>query len=340
MSFENNLFHIVYGRNLVRGLAETASPPYLLVTMKDLWHISKDELSGKDLAHAHFVKSLELNYLNKLIKELPKAASVIGIGGGMAIDVAKFIAWRRNLPLFSMPTSTSVNAAFTHRTAVRIKGVVRYIGWAVPEVVYVDYDIIKSASPHINRAGVGDVFCIHTAHYDWKLATERGKEKLWPWNEELAEKAKRVLQSVREKASEINKVSDEGIRTLMEAHRWTGASYHNYGWNPRPIEGCEHFFFYTLEYLTKKKFIHGEPVCLGIIFMSFLQNNDPEGILKSIKEVGVRIRPEEMNVTWDDVIKALKYTKKYSEENKLFYTTINEREITEEIIMTVKECLT
>ena len=33
---------------------------------------------------------------------------------------------------------------------------------------------------------------------------------------EKAEKAKKVLQSVREKASEINKVSDEGIRTLME----------------------------------------------------------------------------------------------------------------------------
>ncbi len=33
---------------------------------------------------------------------------------------------------------------------------------------------------------------------------------------------------------------------------------------PRPIEGSDHFLFYTLEYMTKKKFIHGQPVCLGI----------------------------------------------------------------------------
>lgn len=340
MSPNNNLFHTVYGRNLLQGLVETAPAPYLVVTTKSPWLLSKDKLEGKDLAHVHFVESLELDYLDELVKKLPKAASVIGIGGGRAIDVAKFIAWRRNLPLFQMPTSTSVNAVFAHRSAVRIKGVIHAIGWAVPEVVYVDYDIIKNAPPHINRAGVGDVFCIHTALYDWKLATERGKEKLYPWDEELAEKAKKVLQSVREKASEINKVSNEGIRTLMEAHRWTGASYHNYGWNNRPTMGSEHFFYNILEYLTKKELIHGEIVCLGIVFMSLLQDNDFEGIWKSIKEVGVRIRPDEIGVTWNEVIKALKEIKKYAkQQEESYYTIINEKEVTDEIIKIAKEYL-
>lgn len=332
------LFHTVYGRRLITGLAETAPTPYIVVTMEELWHNLKlkDELGGRDLAYVHFVDSLELNRLEELVRSLPEASSVIGIGGGRAMDVAKFIAWRKKLTLFQVPTIISTNAPFTHRCAVRIKGVVRYIGWAVPEVVYVDYDIIRSAPPYLNRAGVGDVFCIHTALYDWKLATERGKEKLWPWDEELASEARRVLQTVREKTREIYNVSNIGIKTLMEAHRWTGASYHNSGWNPRHIEGCEHFFFYTLEYLTGKAFIHGEPVCLGIVFISLLQGNDPEGIWKSIKEAGVRVCPEDMNITWTDAVKALKETRRYAEEHKLFYTTINERDVTDDIIENAK----
>jgi glycerol dehydrogenase-like iron-containing ADH family enzyme len=88
MSPNNNLFHTVYGRNLLQGLVETAPAPYLVVTTKSPWLLSKDKLEGKDLAYVHFVESLELDYLNELVKKLPKAASVIGIGGGRAIDVA------------------------------------------------------------------------------------------------------------------------------------------------------------------------------------------------------------------------------------------------------------
>lgn len=337
--FENPLFHTVYGRNLLRGLVETVNPPYLIVTMPELWSRFKNEFDEKNVAYVHFAESLDIGDLENLVKSVPEVSSVIGIGGGRALDAAKYVSWRRNLPLFQMPTSTSVNAAFTHRTAVRIKNVVRYIGWAVPQVVYVDYDVIRTAPPHLNRAGVGDVFCIHTAHYDWRLATERGREKLWPWDDELATEARKVLQSVRDNAVEVGKVSDLGIRVLMEAHRWTGASYHNSGWNPRPIEGCEHFFFYTLEHLTKKAYVHGEVVCLGILFMSILQDNDVEGIWRSIRDAGVRVRPEEIGEEWDNVEKALKLTRKYSEKNGLFYTTINEREVTDEVIKKGRELL-
>ena len=78
----------------MQGLAETVAPPYIVVTMKALWHLSKDILGGKNLAHVHFVTSLELDHLNTVVEQLPAAASIIGIGGGTAMDVAKFMAWR------------------------------------------------------------------------------------------------------------------------------------------------------------------------------------------------------------------------------------------------------
>ena len=72
---------------------------------------------------------------------------------------------------------TAVNAWFTPKSGIRKNKVVRYMGWAVPQSIYVDFDLIQNAPEHINKAGLGDVFCIHTGHYDWKLATRRDKGK-------------------------------------------------------------------------------------------------------------------------------------------------------------------
>ncbi|GFP32641.1 hypothetical protein HKBW3S42_00947 [Candidatus Hakubella thermalkaliphila] len=319
-------FNTVYGRGLVEELARIATPPYLVVTMEDLWPLVKDQLSH-NLGCLYLSTTLEYKDLLEAEKSIPPVKSVVGIGGGIALDVAKFFTWLRNLPLFQLPTSTSVNAAFAHKSAIRKGGVVQYVGWAVPEAVYVDFDLIQSAPIYINRAGVGDIFCIHTAHYDWKLATERGKEKKWPWDEGLAEEAQGFLQEVRKNTKEVSKMSETGIRLVMKTHRWSGATYHNSGWNPRFIEGSEHFFFYNLEYLTKKKFLHGEPVCLGIILVSTLQDNDPDGITKSIREVGVRVRPEEIAVTKNEVIEAFVTARDFAERENLFYSVLNEKKV-------------
>jgi hypothetical protein len=40
--------------------------------------------------------------------------------------------------------------------------------------------------------------------------------------------------------------------------------HHANGWNPRPVEGFDHIFFYALEHRTGLHFIHGYPVLLGV----------------------------------------------------------------------------
>jgi len=319
-------FHAVYGRGLVEELPAIAHRPYLVVTMEDLWPGFEPILSD-GLAGVH-------------LGELAPYATVIGLGGGRALDVAKYLVWRRPVPLFLVPTSTSVNAAFAQRSAVREEGMVRYRGWAVPEAVYVDYDVIRSAPPDLNRSGVGDILCYHTAHWDWRMAAERGKtEPRWPYERELVDEARTVLDGVLSALDAIHDVSDEGIRTLMEGHRWGGAAFHNAGWNPRPIEGSEHFFFYSLENVTGKAFIHGQAVCLGILLMSALQENDAEGIRGAIERAGVRCRPEDMGVSWDDAEQALRGLPGYVERAGLWYTVVSDRPITEEYIARMREWL-
>ena len=135
---------------------------------------------------------------------------------------------------------------------------------------------------------------------------------------------------------DIHAVTELGIRTLMEAHRWGGAAFHDAGWNPRHIEGVEHFLFYNLERLTGRHFIHGQPVGLGIVFGSFLQENDPERMLAALHRVGVDIRPEAMGVTWGQVGEAMVGLPAYVREAGLWTTVVDLRPVTDDLLETVR----
>jgi glycerol-1-phosphate dehydrogenase [NAD(P)+] len=142
-------FRTVFGRELVGELPAFVHRPYLVVTMSDLWPLFEERLAGPHLAGVHLVDTIELDRLVAREATLPPAAAIVGVGGGQGLDVAKFLAWTRRLPLFQVPTATTVNAPFGHRAGLRDHGRVRYMGWAVPEAVYIDFDVIASAPPEL-----------------------------------------------------------------------------------------------------------------------------------------------------------------------------------------------
>jgi len=336
MEFTGNMFTTIYGRNLVAELPNFVHRPYLVVTMEDLWP-KFEKYFDKNMADVYFVNTLEYDELMKEMDKIPDCNSVIGLGGGQALDISKFIVWNRRLPLFQVPTAMSVNAVFGQRSGIRFGSKVRYIGWAVPEAVYIDFGVIQSAPKALNRCGVGDILCYHTGIYDWKLAHKLGKtEPQWPYDQEWVDQSQAVLDTVMAALDDIHDVNEKGIRTLMNAHRWGGCTFHNAGWNPRHLEGFDHFLFYTLEYLTHKHFLHGQPVCLGVYIGSALQDNEAEKMLAAIRRVGVDIRPEAMGVTWDDVAEALHKIAWYVEEAGLWYTSASALPITDKFIDHVK----
>jgi hypothetical protein len=114
-------FPTVFGRELIGELPNFVHRPYLVVTMADLWP-RFEHLFDSHLGAVHLVETLDVRALEAAAAGLPPFASVIGLGGGQASDVAKFFAWRRNRPLFQAPTAMTTNAPFSHRAVLRDGG--------------------------------------------------------------------------------------------------------------------------------------------------------------------------------------------------------------------------
>jgi glycerol-1-phosphate dehydrogenase [NAD(P)+] len=330
-------FPTVFGRELIGELPNFVHRPYLVVTMADLWP-RFEHLFDSHLAGVHLVETLDAAALETAAAGLPEFASVIGLGGGQAGDVAKFFAWRRNRPLFQAPTAMTTNAPFNHRAALRHDGGPAAVGWAVPEAVYVDYDVIRSAPPMLNRSGVGDILCYHTARFDWKLAHDSGREeRRWPYDEQLVIEARDQLDTVLGDLDEIRHASDRGIRTLMLALRWGGAEYHAAGWNNRHMDGVDHAFLYGLEHQTGRHFIHGQAVGLGTYVGAVLQANEPEMVLAALQRVGVDIRPEAMGIDWEDAATAMRRLAWYVRHADLPYTIADARSVSDDLVEQIRD---
>ena len=332
-------FTTVFGRGLVGELSDVAHRPYLVVTMDDLWPAFEGQLA-EHLAGVYRVSTLDLGQLEADATTLPPHRSIIGLGGGQASDVAKFFSWSRGVPLFQVPTAMTTNAPFSHRPLLRDGGKAVAIGFAVPQAVYVDFDVIRGAPALLNRSGACDVLCYHTAHRDWKIAHDLGKEEArWPYDPSMVAEARQRFDAVYAALDDIREVNDVGIRTLMTAHRWGGAAFHNAGWNARHMDGVDHAFLYCLEYLTGRHFIHGQAVGLGIYLGSELQQNEPEAMLATLHRTGVDIRPEAMGVTWEDAASAMRELASYVRFADYWFTVADVQPVSDDLLERAKERL-
>lgn len=99
-----------------------------------------------------------LKYLKKTAKE-HKADVIIGVGGGKAMDTAKLVAHQLQLPVVTIPTSGATCAAWTALSNVYSEtGAFLYdVSLSrCPDLLILDYELIKTAPQHTLVAGIGD----------------------------------------------------------------------------------------------------------------------------------------------------------------------------------------
>ena len=246
---------------------------------------------------------MDVRALDDMVAAEPDSGDVVvGIGGGTALDTAKYLAWKTGKRLVQVPTITSVDAGFTDAIGVRVEGKVRYVGRVVPELVVLDIPLVQTAPARLNRGGIGDVLSCHTGLWDWQSAATAGHGH--PWRDDLAALGRRLLAELDAAADDVGSVSADGVRFLAGAYRRIGAACAEAG-HSRFEEGSEHFWAYTYEHRTGAHQVHGELIALGVTLMAHVQGNDPDWVHRVVSRAHTRAHPDDLGITDEQGVGAL-----------------------------------
>ncbi len=301
---------ITYGRSILahtlrRVLESHDASTYIILTQPEPWAIAREQFADMEGGQVIYLRSLEHDDLAAMEQALAPTDVIVGVGGGQALDTAKFVAWRRKIPLILAPTIVSVDAAVTNTIALREEQRVRYVGFVVADAIAVDLEVISQAPLSLNRAGIGDLLSIHTALWDWQYAGDM-------YDAAIAAQTTPILDELDARAGEIAVCSDEALRFIMESYVRENTLCLQAG-SSRPEEGSEHYLGYNLEFITGHGYVHGQLICLCTYTMARLQQNRPERVLSIISRSQCRWRLSELAISHEQFIRALLTLQEYAE---------------------------
>ena len=107
-----------------------------------------------------------------------QADAIVGIGGGKALDAAKLLAHQCQLPVATVPTSAATCAAWTALSNIYTDSGAFLYDVSLnkcPDLLVLDYDLIKTAPPRTLIAGIGDALA---KWYEASVSSGRSEQTL------------------------------------------------------------------------------------------------------------------------------------------------------------------
>ncbi|MEM1645283.1 MAG: NAD(P)-dependent glycerol-1-phosphate dehydrogenase [Ignisphaera sp.] len=273
------------------------------------------------------------NVLN-IVKEV-KANVIIGVGGGKAIDVAKYSAYLANSYFVSVPTAPSHDGIASPFASIRDMGKPVSMRAATPILVYADVEVIAKAPRRHIIAGCADLLGKLSSVLDWRLAHRLRGEYYGDYAASLALlSAKHILKNHRLFAEK--NIPVKAVRILVEALISSGIAMAIAG-STRPASGSEHLIAHAIDVVANYPALHGEEVGIGTIVALYLHGRNWKKVKGVQKAIGAPTTAKELGITVDQLIEALTIAHTIRPER---YTILGEkgisREAAEEIIKTTK----
>lgn len=204
--------------------------------------------------------------------------AVIGLGGGKALDVAKYVAFLARLPYYATPTSLSNDGFCSPQSSLTMGGRRKSLAAALPFGVVVDLEVCKDAPRPLWLSGVGDLASKITAIFDWKLAFHAVGEPVDDFAALLSDAT--VYQYTGQPSFDI-----AGARLLSTSLMFNGIAMEICG-SSRPASGSEHLISHALDATSGRPRLHGLQVGVATYLMSLVQGNESARIDRLFERTG------------------------------------------------------
>jgi glycerol-1-phosphate dehydrogenase [NAD(P)+] len=218
---------------------------------------------------------------------------VYGVGGGSVIDVAKYVAYKLNLPFVSIPTSLANDGFASPFSVINLgqDGTMTLCA-NTPLAVVVDIDLVKSDDPGYRRrirSGIGDLLSNITAVLDWQLADQRDKERYESFSGFQAICGAQLVMN--ELGTDRDIFYDDHFLGILACSLIASAeSMSRYG-SSRPASGFEHKFYHAYNELTdfNPGATHGELVAVGALCSSHAHGKFQDDLRQAYRNAGLPI---------------------------------------------------
>ena len=201
----------------------------------------------------------------RLFGEMPKlVTAVMGLGGGKALDMAKYIAFLARIPYYAVPTSLSNDGFCSPQSSLTLAGKRRSLAATLPEGVIIDVDVCLTAPRLLWLSGVGDLVSKLTAVMDWKLSFHNTGEAV---NDLAALLSDATVHQFMARP----RFDRQGMSLLGTALMLNGIAMEICG-SSRPASGSEHLVSHALDARSARPRLHGLQVGMATYIMSLLQD--------------------------------------------------------------------
>ncbi len=204
--------------------------------------------------------------------------AVVGLGGGKALDTAKYVAFLAGRPYYALPTSLSNDGFCSPQASLTMEGRRRSFRARLPVGVVLDTEVCRSAPEHLWWSGIGDLVAKVTAVADWKAAFHARGETVDDFAALLSDATVYQLHSHAHRDL-------EGIRLLGTALMLNGIAMEISG-SSRPASGSEHLISHALDLLSQRPRLHGLQVGVAAYLVSRLQGAGTERIAPLLERTG------------------------------------------------------
>ena len=297
---------IRFGHSLLKQ-ESTKWPSYLAITTPSALNTAQPYL-GREPAAVEHAGLLDWEDLRELSDSLPDGAGlVVALGGGRALDAAKYVAIVKDLPIVLVPTILS-SGAIIHSGLARWEGrqVIRTatdMAYAECEHVLVDTGLVLEAADHLNTAGIGDVLCGHAGFAEWQHNSKVGIGP--PYDEALARPTLDFFDEIVERfpktLNERGDLTEDSVRFIMKRIQERDSRVPGHPARP----GADHEFHFATEQANDCGLIHGEACALGAVLVLWHTDENPERLVEALDRCKVRFRPRDTGLKKEEMRRGL-----------------------------------